>query len=337
MTRATAATLRPRATITRDRATRSLTPSPAMLPRYVELVGLSPEGALQLPDLLAEILLRLALVLARERGLAALEDLVAPRVVEGLGDVVLPADVPHRSVAPHPGEDDLQLLLRAAVLPLLCQLDLLGGRAAILGAIPDASSGLRPSSASGLIQPRWVSTRGRGPGQWLPGLGMAEDEMLVAGDLCPPGMHVAFSLSLPWIPVKTDTELPMVFEVPLPGASLVGQSVETELHHLIRVGDEIRLTEELLSLREEKQTALGPGHLVTVGWSYFNQDDRLCAVDTVVSFRFTPRTGESDLESPRALQFVPGGDSSSMTLPITYSRACQAAASTWDWYPDDRE
>lgn len=62
---------------------------------------------------------------------------------------MLPADVPHRSVAAPPGEDDLQFLLRRSLFPLLCQPDLLGGRAAILGALPDASSGLRPSSASG--------------------------------------------------------------------------------------------------------------------------------------------------------------------------------------------
>lgn len=113
-------------------------------------------------------LLGLALVLARQCSLAALEDLVAPGVVESLGDVVLPADIPHRSVSSHPGEGDLQLLLGAALLPLLCQLDLLGGRAAILGAVPDASSGLRPPSASGPIQPRWVSTWGRGPGHDRP-------------------------------------------------------------------------------------------------------------------------------------------------------------------------
>jgi hypothetical protein len=97
-------------------------------PRDLELVGLAAEGTLELADL----------VLARQGGLAALED---------------------------PGQHDLQSLLGAALFPSLCRLDLLGGRAAILGAVPDASSAFGPSSASGLIQSRWVSTRARGPGQ----------------------------------------------------------------------------------------------------------------------------------------------------------------------------
>jgi hypothetical protein len=107
-------------------------------PRDLELVGLAAEGTLELADLLLQILLAPALVLARQGGLAALED---------------------------PGQHDLQSLLGAALFPSLCRLDLLGGRAAILGAVPDASSAFGPSSASGLIQSRWVSTRARGPGQ----------------------------------------------------------------------------------------------------------------------------------------------------------------------------
>lgn len=44
--RATVATGLPAATSSRDRATRSLSPHPAKFPRYAELVGLAPEGAL---------------------------------------------------------------------------------------------------------------------------------------------------------------------------------------------------------------------------------------------------------------------------------------------------
>lgn len=58
-----------------------------------------------------------------------------------------PRDVANRAIPSQPCEDDLQLLLGAefAVLALLCQLDLLGGRAAILRLASDASAELRPS------------------------------------------------------------------------------------------------------------------------------------------------------------------------------------------------
>lgn len=82
------------------------------------------------------------------RGLTCrLEDLVAPGVVEGLGDVVLSADVANRTISPQPGEDDLQLLLgrEFAVLALLCQLDFRGRRAAILRLASDAFVGASPA------------------------------------------------------------------------------------------------------------------------------------------------------------------------------------------------
>lgn len=60
--------------------------------------------------------------------------------IEGLGDLVLAADVSDRPVAAEAGQDDLQLLLgrELSVIALGCQLDLLRIRAAILSGGPDA-------------------------------------------------------------------------------------------------------------------------------------------------------------------------------------------------------
>jgi hypothetical protein len=119
-----------------------------MLPRDLELVGLAPERALELRDPLPQLPLALALLLAGELGLAALEQLVAPAVVEGLGDVVLAADVSHRAVPTEPGEDDLELLLGAElpVPALLCQLDLLRSSGRCCESPRTASLPLRGSS-----------------------------------------------------------------------------------------------------------------------------------------------------------------------------------------------
>jgi hypothetical protein len=94
-----------------------------MLPRDLELVGLATKRPLQLADPSAQIALAHAFLLARQRGQASLEELVAPAVVERLRDPVLAADLAHAAVALQPGQHDLQLLLRrpAPVLALLAQ------------------------------------------------------------------------------------------------------------------------------------------------------------------------------------------------------------------------
>jgi hypothetical protein len=98
-----------------------------MLPRDLELVGLSTQGPLELGDLLFEFALGLALVLAVQGLGAALEQLLAPLVVKGLGDPVLTADVTDRLVAAQAGQHDLDLLLgrELSVVALLAQLVLL--------------------------------------------------------------------------------------------------------------------------------------------------------------------------------------------------------------------
>src|SRR6266511_3230956 len=135
--------------------------------RDLQLVGLASECALELADLAAQLALTRALLLTGQRLPARLEDLVAPPVVERLGDSVLAADIADRSVAAHPRQHDLQLLLRrpAAVLALLAQPSLLVGRAA--HAEPDAGQPLRglppPPSLPGPSQLTVNTGPGSGP------------------------------------------------------------------------------------------------------------------------------------------------------------------------------
>src|ERR671919_268567 len=90
MTRATAVAAKPRATSSRDRATRSLTPSLSLqcFLRDLELVGLP-----------AQLPLAAALLLPGQRLATTLEELVAPGVEERVRDLVLTADLFHRAIA----------------------------------------------------------------------------------------------------------------------------------------------------------------------------------------------------------------------------------------------
>src|SRR6266511_883146 len=150
ITRATAAAAKPRATSSRDRATRSLLPASQCFPRDLELVRLTTQRPLQLADPPTQLPLAAPLLLARQRFAAALEQLVAPGVEERVRDLVLAANLLDRAVAAQPGQHDLDLLLRrpAAVLPLLAQPSLLVGRAA--HPEPAAGQSLRRYAPPGL-------------------------------------------------------------------------------------------------------------------------------------------------------------------------------------------
>src|SRR4051812_32818630 len=110
-TRATTAGRLPLATSSRERAARALTPLPPMLPRDLELVGLATKSPLQLTDPPLQLPLTLTLVLPGEGFAAALQQLLPPRVIEHLRDLMRPAQLLHRHIASQPGKHDLELLL----------------------------------------------------------------------------------------------------------------------------------------------------------------------------------------------------------------------------------
>jgi hypothetical protein len=136
-------------------------------PRDLELVGLPAQRPLELTDLPPQLALAAPLLLPGKRLAAAFEQLVAPRLVQRVRDLVLPANVLHRPVAAQPSQHDLDLLLRrpAPVLPLLAQPDRLLGRAAILSRPPDEPSGATRLRNCPARQPSYLSTRDRGAGQ----------------------------------------------------------------------------------------------------------------------------------------------------------------------------
>jgi len=96
-----------------------------MLPRDLKLVCLPAERTLEFADPLLQLAFTLALVLARERDLAALKQLLPPRLVERLRDLMLTTQILHRHLTAKAREDDLQFLLnrKSPALPLLAELE----------------------------------------------------------------------------------------------------------------------------------------------------------------------------------------------------------------------
>lgn len=113
-----------------------------------------------------------------------------------------------------------------------------------------------------------------------------DDPRWWAGELCPPGMLMALGLPLPWSPGERDERLPLIFELPLPGESMIGVGIETEFSRPITVNDRVAISEEVISIGEEKTTRLGVGHFVAVRWRYADEQGEELATEDVFSFRF---------------------------------------------------
>src|SRR3954454_2508782 len=120
-TRATTAAGRPCATSSRDRATRTLTPSPARVPPRPRPPSSCAQRPLQPRDLPAQLIGLRALGPALQALGAGGEELLAPFPQEAVGDLVLATELGHRLRATQRREHDLGLLLRGE-LPVLANL-----------------------------------------------------------------------------------------------------------------------------------------------------------------------------------------------------------------------
>ena len=130
-------------------------PVPREFPRHLQLVGLAAKGPLELADPALEpvqlSLLRGLLPRVRQGRLAAVQQPLAPLVVQGLGDLVLATHLADAAVASQPSQDDLSLLLwrELPILALLAQPTLPGLGATMIPSLPAQESvNAAPGSSS---------------------------------------------------------------------------------------------------------------------------------------------------------------------------------------------
>jgi acyl dehydratase len=108
-----------------------------------------------------------------------------------------------------------------------------------------------------------------------------------AGRPAPPGMLLTWMMPLGWHPHGTKKVLPMCTEVPLPGDTLINVENETRFHRPIFVGDHVNVVDKVVSVSEEKQTRVGPGHFVETVATYRNQAGQLLATETLRLLRYS--------------------------------------------------
>jgi acyl dehydratase len=157
--------------------------------------------------------------------------------------------------------------------------------------------------------------------------------------ISPPGMLIVWSFPLPWTPRGRPDHSPFLgLEVPLPGRTLINVSTDTTFHAIVRVGDELRYSERVSAISDDKRTALGVGHFVTTITDITNQHEERVATHENVLYRYEPNAATSP-PSPSAAEAPPIGDLPVVTMPVTVGRCVLDAATTRDFFPGhhDRE
>jgi acyl dehydratase len=85
--------------------------------------------------------------------------------------------------------------------------------------------------------------------------------------------------------------------VPLPGDTVVNISVDYSYLRPVRVGDRLRMVEELIDVSPEKTTRLGTGHFVTTSATFSvpagAAADEVVATQTNVLFRYRSGAGDA--------------------------------------------
>jgi len=106
------------------------------------------------------------------------------------------------------------------------------------------------------------------------------------GIVAPPGLLLAWAMSLQWHPEKKREHYFIAMKIPLPGDTLINVATDTEFHRHLYLGDRVSVVDELTAVSEEKHTRLGVGHFLTTRAKFFNQDNALIAVQTNSLFRY---------------------------------------------------
>lgn len=107
----------------------------------------------------------------------------------------------------------------------------------------------------------------------------------------PPGLLVTWALPLTWKPTGAGPHFLLATQVPLPGTTVINQSIEMEFFDAIYEGDRLTMIEELVEVSDEKDSRVGKGHFLTTR-SMFHRGEQLVGVMTNVLFRFTPRAAQ---------------------------------------------
>lgn len=97
-----------------------------------------------------------------------------------------------------------------------------------------------------------------------------------------------FGCRLPWTPEGDNENLHLVVNLPLPGATVINASSDTEYFRPFLEGDILESFDEVTAIGPEKSTRIGIGNFVTTVTTFSNQHGELIARNTNTVFCFNP-------------------------------------------------
>lgn len=167
------------------------------------------------------------------------------------------------------------------------------------------------------------------PCYWDPDVATAR----YGGPVAPPATLMVWRFPAVWNPAGRPEHGPLIgLEVPLPVDDLINVSTDTQFFAPIRVGSRLTFVDRVLSVSDEKSTALGPGYFVTSEFDAVDDTGTKVATNRNVMLRFrAERPGApSGRSAPPPLD---GAHLPEHSIPVTATLCTLTATGTKDFFP----
>lgn len=153
------------------------------------------------------------------------------------------------------------------------------------------------------------------------------------GPVAPPATLMVWRFPAVWNPAGRPEHGPLIgLEVPLPVDDLINTSTDTWFFAPIRVGSRLTYVDRVVSVSDEKSTALGPGHFVTSEFDAIDDRGTKVATNRNVMLRFRAEAPSA----PRPGSPPPPMDGAHLpehTIPVTATLCTLTATGTKDFFP----
>jgi acyl dehydratase len=159
--------------------------------------------------------------------------------------------------------------------------------------------------------------------------------------VAPPAMLTVWRQASPWHPNGRPAHGPVIAaEVPLPADTLINVGFSSRFLLPIRIGDRLRYFDKVVSVTEEKQTALGRGRFIHSECTVTNQSGEVVAVYKNAMLRYQSGTANNAKRdatgasvSSSHLGEAPISEVPEVVFPVTFTLCTLDTAATRDYFP----
>lgn len=154
--------------------------------------------------------------------------------------------------------------------------------------------------------------------------------------LAPPATLTLWRQASPWHPNGRPAHGPVIAaEIPIPADTLINCGFSCQFLGRLHIGDRLHYSDKVLSVSDEKQTALGRGRFIRSECTVTNQTGKVVAVYQNVMLRYlsgTARPVETVSSVPPAVEPAPN-EVPEVVLSVTPTLCTLDVAATRDYFP----